>query len=1098
MKQNVEKVTDDSNLSLSEVVKRRIGRNSSFFELDQWDQRAVLVFMKRHGIDVRVFQKKWFDILKGKFYAIEIRLTEERPYEIESEEREFETFRELFEYVHGDIYENSCFFGYEFSNSDLNEFQIDQSRLNRDSFIDFDIKQFTFEAITKAAQEKKDTKFQRGQEVVRWVERCKPIHTYKELKEKYDRFSKKFPSWVFGKVFFSLMIQKQKDLIKDAAVEFACHQDEFYGFGFDEALLTYGREEAQKIIENYDAAWTKQSNKRHIKGFRNKLEGYDSGTYVLRRRSGFRDELQLYYVEDFYSNNINAPLSTEVYFGSFEGFVTFLNGDLSGANLYDAPIDRSEVRKYKIDDRTILPRPKNYTTYQIRKKYFDGKFIVKQKWIDDDVVSLSKEHIFEHFFDFVHFLKGDLSEADLLLCDGIENLGRLKDLKLSGINVRSWVAEKLGLSLKPLPSNRFIPKGFETTNKYELQTLSNFLTEHPEDDDYSGKVSYISDIHLLHRFEAHKCKTPDDINYVIRTLAMALDGQATSVNLIAGDTSSDFGVFKAFVSSLAAYRKRGNFFFTLGNHELWGHSGANLQSIFQKYRSVIDELGGGNMYLVQNNLFYFDRRWKEIPEDQLSQMAVAELREKTRGAIAAIFGGVGFAGSNDEFNASNGIYMNALNREEEICESSKFLSLYSKVAAAFKRKNLIVLTHMPMRDWGDKDIQAEEGVVYVNGHSHRNYFCDDGKTRIYADNQVGYRGTKVAFKQVSVDFGYDWFADYQDGIYEITKEDYESFYRGLNEGLTFRRSFEKLFLIKRERAYMFLMQAIGGKRFILNGGSIRKAGNHPLEYFYENLIKYSASVNLFLSNYDRLQKQVSREVKQLGGDGRIHGCIVDIDFYNHLYINPLDGTITPYFAYSMVEKYVYDNLGSLLKFQCPKLFANYEALLSQLGENKALVNYEGNLSISKKTKYVESTEMYKVSRIIRGLQFTTKYNVVRLWNDAIVADATEENGKLIVSGIIDPDSLPRPPREHHSDPSKSKAGKAALSEEEKLRIRDEKYKSMVLEITKGNISVATYRGAKEKADYVCSSCGYSWSIRADHFKDRQKYKCPKCGAGADE
>ena len=165
-------------------------------------------------------------------------------------------------------------------------------------------------------------------------------------------------------------------------------------------------------------------------------------------------------------------------------------------------------------------------------------------------------------------------------------------------------------------------------------------------------------------------------------------------------------------------------------------------------------------------------------------------------------------------------------------------------------------------------------------------------------------------------------------------------------------------------------------------------------------------MSLFLSKYDKFQKQVSNEVKRIGGDGRIHGSIVDIDFYNHLYLNPLDGTITPYFAYSMVDKYVYDNLPSLLKSQCPKLFANYEKMIGQESEQNALVLYNKNLPISKNRKYVDSTEMYKVSRILKGLQFTTKYNIVRLWNDAIVADASEKNGKLIVSGIIDPDSMP--------------------------------------------------------------------------------------------
>ena len=53
--------------------------------------------------------------------------------------------------------------------------------------------------------------------------------------------------------------------------------------------------------------------------------------------------------------------------------------------------------------------------------------------------------------------------------------------------------------------------------------------------------------------------------------------------------------------------------------------------------------------------------------------------------------------------------------------------------------------------------------------------------------------------------------------------------------------------------------------------------------------------------------------------------------------------------------------------------------------------------------------MYKISRIIKGLQYTTKYNVVRLWNDTMADKCSTENGKLIVKGIIYPESIEKLP-----------------------------------------------------------------------------------------
>ena len=1090
---------DYSKLSLPEVIKRKTNRKVSFFELELDEQRGVLDYIRQRSINIRIFEKKWFDILTKKFYVIELKPKENELFGITKEKSEFETFEELYRYVHGDVYEHSCFFGYTFSKSEIETYGLNVKNLNFDAFTDSNIDLYTFETINAIKEEDSSAKANRAKEIIKWIDRCKPITTVKELESTYKQFVRKFDFWDAKRVFFSMIVRKYKDSIKDSVIDFACHHDRYEGFGFDNVLLTYGRDAALYVIENYGGMWSYNTTRKHIREFKDALLGYDSKTFQLNRRCGFDDDLQLYFVRDRFYNNVNCALNREEYFGTFEEFISFVEGNLCGADLSKAPLERKDIKGYKVDDNTFFPISKKYNSYELIKKFYNGKFIVKQKWLDNEgIIVLSQEHRFDYFFDFARFLNKDISDADLLLCDGVENLKEVNGLCFEGIKVRSEVAEKLGLPLKIIPEGSFKTKEFETSDKFEIATVDNLLAEHLEDDDYSGKVSYVTDIHLLHRFNAYKCKTEEDVNYVIRVIAKTLSEQATGVNLIGGDTSSDFDIFKVFVSTLSSYARIGNFFFTLGNHELWGLNNEDLYSIIDKYKAALEENGNGRMHLVQNNLFFHaDREWKEITETELFSMSFEELRSKTRAAKIIIFGGIGFAGMNGEFNADSGIYMNVLDKAGELRETTKFLNLYEKVTTALRGKNLIILTHMPMKDWGGQEIHAKEGFVYVNGHSHRNYFYDDGKKRIYADNQVGYRGKRISFKQVAVDFNFDWFADYKDGIYEITKKDYENFYRGIGESLTFNRQYEKLFMIKREETYMFLMKTIKGSMLILNGGSIRRAGNHTLEYFYENMVKYSKSVSLFLSKYDSFQKLVSSEVKKIGGYGTIHGSIVDIDFYNHLYLNPLDGSITSYFAYSMVDKYVYENFPSLLKYECPKLYEKYIKLLGEQNNNSnALIVMGNDLPISKKKIYVDSTEMYKISRILKGLQFTTKYNIVRIWNDAVVANASEENGKLIVSGIIKPDSIPQVIKESKPKEickSKSKKVKSLLSKDEKIKIRDDKYKEKILLQTNGNISCLVYRGSINKADYKCNKCGYEWSTRPDHLKDRQNYRCPKCG-----
>ncbi len=988
--------------SLPNVITKVVKRSANFSELNIEEQKAVLDYIDTNNVGMRVFKYKWYDILSNQFCVVEYQEDDDAAFGVSEVLKTFDIFQDFFEYVNGDIYSNSCFYGYEFSKAEIEQFSIDFKSLNFDALIDETIDDCTFESVSEANAKSVSARVDRTKAIAKWFDRSKPISKLKDLEAKLNRFAHKFDFYSAKDVFFSILLRKEKNAVKEVAVEFACKHEDYDGLTFDQILLTYGKDAALYVTDHFRGEYSLFTRKKRTKEYRAALSLYESGTLSFRRKIGFDKCLWLYYVEDKYFDGINRPISSCCYFCTFSEFASYVNNDLSGADLSEAPISREEIAQYKIDENTKLPPVKHYVGYELNKKYANGEFAVKQRWTDENSITvLKKTHKFKTFFDFVHFLKRDLSGADLLFCDGIENIRKIVGLKLDGIKVRSDVGEKLGLTLQLLPKNSFSVKEFALTDKYELENKGCLAVRHPQEDDYGCKVSYISDIHLLHRFIAYRCRTQNDIDYVIKVIAKTLGEQATRVNLVAGDTSSDFSVFKSFIANLSISDKYGDYFFTLGNHELWGLNGENLDSIVSQYKKVLDEKGEGRMRLVHNNVFYYDGLWKEITEEELSVIPLNDLRAKARGAYLIIFGGIGFAGMNDEFNADEGIYMDVLDRDGEKAQSTKFLTLYEKVVSALRGRNLIVMTHMPKRDWGGKNIEAQDGVVYVSGHDHRNYFHDDGKKRIYADNQIGYTGKSLSFKQIAVDINYDWFADYKDGIYEISRDDYANFYRGIGECLTFNRQYEKLYMLKREGSYMFLMQAFQGKMMILNGGSIKNAGNHTLEYFYDNLANYSKSVNLFLSKYDEYQKRISKEIKRIGGDGIIHGAIVDIDFYNHLYINPLDGSITPYFAYSMIDKYVYDNIPSLLKSECPILFVNYEKLIKGNSSENSLIISNKNALITENKRYYGETDIYRISRILKGLQFTTKYNVVRLWNDAIIADASEQNGKLIVSNIID-------------------------------------------------------------------------------------------------
>ena len=261
---------------------------------------------------------------------------------------------------------------------------------------------------------------------------------------------------------------------------------------------------------------------------------------------------------------------------------------------------------YIIDETTKLPINTNTEfTYSIKKGYHDRKFYVTQRWsnISGSVIK-EYRHSFEYFFDFVAFLKGDLSEADLLFCDGLMFLEQRDAIDFTNAKMKSSLCEKLGLKYDIQEINGDLIKTFDYVAQNEnetalvLQASRDFVA-------YSmtyQKVQYVSDIHFMHRIQNAGCRSKEDIIYIIQKITNTIAKEAGNLLLIDGDVASDFGIFQLFVKVLSKTLRRNTMVvFTLGNHELWSFSGAQIDQIVSKYRTVLDEYG---MYLLHNDILY--------------------------------------------------------------------------------------------------------------------------------------------------------------------------------------------------------------------------------------------------------------------------------------------------------------------------------------------------------------------------------------------------------------------------------------------------------------------------------------------------------------
>ena len=145
-----------------------------------------------------------------------------------------------------------------------------------------------------------------------------------------------------------------------------------------------------------------------------------------------------------------------------------------------------------------------------------------------------------------------------------------------------------------------------------------------------------------------------------------------------------------------------------------------------------------------------------------------------------------------------------------------------------------------------------------------------------------------------------------------------------------------------------------------------------------------------LDKFSTFQRQISDIIKKIGGSGTIHGCIIDIDFYNHIYVNPIDLSITGYCATDIINKIIYPSIPSLLENNCPIMFNEYIKLLEDCDKNSLVLKQKSNIT-SLPQIYLD-TNIYKASREIKKMQRLNS-NILSFWYENIDSKFAKINMK---------------------------------------------------------------------------------------------------------
>lgn len=962
--------------------------------------KDIVAAERKYGL--RQELKRGYDIIHNAFFVEEKIFYKDYLGEIVSRDNRlcFDSFRDFFDYLDGDIYEQACYRYYDFTKERkfLSKHNVDVSRLaDRVSFVSETIDDIVPD-VTEDERVTFDETEKNKRLILSWINKFNQCVSGKELNNVVDKYDKsKLKETVDVSFFFFIYIfEDLSDKTRFKAIMEYMSTGRYPEYLLINALCSiYPKED---VVSNYDySGGAKQTNYKHKKRLRDYVERLESGDISFYTKCGFDTKTHFFFEETVGIEKKWPIVSYKRYFESFDELVAYRKGNLRGADLSTALNLEVDFSKYTTDETTKLPLSaiKNLSC-KVKKEYQNGKFIVWKDWYSGDCLIKEKKIVFPYFFDFVFFLKGDLSNAFLVFCDGLMNLPIWNDINFSNAKMTSKLCEKFGIEYEHYFLNENFTS-FEIPEKneieYELAVADtnmelrecerealSFLGSEEYERNYQ-RVYYISDIHLMHRLKHAGCKSKNDVRYVIQNIVDEILSEAENLLLIGGDISSDFEIFGLFVKLLQwrlDCKKWGKptIVLVLGNHELWEHNGKCVDDIVNIYREA---LKGTEIKLLHNGILYkdSDEKYSQITYEEIMSESTLELRKRLQSTRLVIAGGIGFSGYNNEFNANNGIYRDTLDRSGEIIETEKFEKFYNRILPAISDKNTIIFTHTPKRDWC-RDIEPQKGLVYISGHTHKNEFYDDGDYRIYSDNQVGYRNENPRLKSLLMDSEYDCFSDYEDGIYEISNNQYNDFYRGKNILMNFSREVNILYMLKKEGYYCFIHQSKAGSLSILNGGALKKLECKDVKYYFEHMDEVIAYIRKPFDKYMEILKSISGSVQKIGGDGTIHGCIVDIDFFNHVYVNPVDMKITGYWASDIIHKIVFPDVEGLLKQNCPELYENYQKLIEDKHDNLLMPVKRKKNEVGVLPKEYLDTDIYKASREIKKMQKLNS-NILSTW-----------------------------------------------------------------------------------------------------------------------
>ncbi len=472
-------------------IKDKLKRGTlSVFDIPEEFQNAAQIITLERKLGLREITRCGYDVISNVFFV------EENLHDADEEGRIlcnwFEKFAAYYDFLEGQVYHNACYAFFDFSEKLIKAYGLNLSELNRPALIEKTIDDYPL--IPPMEREV----FLQGEKLLDlykfWEERFNSCGTFEELLSVEKEFFKsELSNSVDSSFFLTQYVLKNHERGNIAACLKLVKKGRFFldllcfltmkdDPGSSKELLDFSTEYYISVREEKDS--------RQKKKIRSYISDLKEGKIRWEIKAAYDISTHIIFERILAYNKIQIPPILEYYraFYSFEEFSAYRKGDLTNCDFsgaYELDIDFSN---YKTDASTFIPLNKIAdSSYTIQKGYRNQKFYVIQQWSDSTgKVIRTNNHKFDFFFDFVFFLRGDLSDADLIMCDGLANLENCNGINLQRAKLRSDLCEKFGLNYLPHRITQNTSEEFECSEENEKETS---LAEYEERNSCGSRIS---------------------------------------------------------------------------------------------------------------------------------------------------------------------------------------------------------------------------------------------------------------------------------------------------------------------------------------------------------------------------------------------------------------------------------------------------------------------------------------------------------------------------------------------------------------------------------------------------------------------------------